>query len=240
MTFSWNGFKIFRPSVSDGCSAKQILHISQYYQNRTCLTSSLCLFVLPGDRPRKLYAERALNLPLGAELITGNMWYCCYIFIPCSSHAPLHHLFIKLSLLTIFSCFFLLFFPLHVVLNCFQELILKSSYLCVYLLNHNFWLYNQAYSTYSQPPLCLCVISDLLSTSSNSECQDGLVGGHSDCPFQRRIIPAHRLRPRRTHPEIFQVSIAFIHFYFLLCKTEASVIYSMTRFSFKCCGTLNK
>ncbi|KAM8852333.1 pecanex-like protein 2 isoform 1-T1 [Synchiropus picturatus] len=71
------------------------------------------------DRPRKLYAERALNLPLGAELITGNM-------------------------------------------------------------------------------------CDLLSTSSNSECQDGLVGGHSDCPFQRRIIPSHRLRPRRTHPEIFQ------------------------------------
>ncbi|XP_072292501.1 pecanex-like protein 2 isoform X1 [Eucyclogobius newberryi] len=70
------------------------------------------------DRPRKLYAERALNLPLGAELITGNM-------------------------------------------------------------------------------------CDLLSTSSNSECQDGLIG-HSDCPFQRRIIPAHRLRPRRTHPEIFQ------------------------------------
>ncbi|XP_068423984.1 pecanex-like protein 2 isoform X2 [Clinocottus analis] len=71
------------------------------------------------DRPRKLYAERALNLPLGAELITGNM-------------------------------------------------------------------------------------CDLLSTSSNSEGQDGLVGGHADCPFQRRIIPAHRLRPRRTHPEIFQ------------------------------------
>ncbi|XP_035518857.1 pecanex-like protein 1 [Morone saxatilis] len=71
------------------------------------------------DRPRKLYAERALNLPLGAELITGNM-------------------------------------------------------------------------------------CDLLSTSSNSECQDGLAGGHTDCPFQRRIIPAHRLRPRRTHPEIFQ------------------------------------
>ncbi|XP_066534580.1 pecanex-like protein 2 isoform X2 [Hoplias malabaricus] len=71
------------------------------------------------ERPRKLYNERALNLPLGAELITGN-------------------------------------------------------------------------------------ICDLLSTSSNSECQDGLVGGHSDCPFQRRILPAHRLRPRRTHPEIFQ------------------------------------
>ncbi|XP_026165330.1 pecanex-like protein 1 isoform X2 [Mastacembelus armatus] len=71
------------------------------------------------DRPRKLYAERALNLPLGAELITGNM-------------------------------------------------------------------------------------CDLLSTSSNSECQDGLAGSHTDCPFQRRIIPAHRLRPRRTHPEIFQ------------------------------------
>ncbi|XP_032409296.1 pecanex-like protein 1 [Xiphophorus hellerii] len=70
------------------------------------------------DRPRKLYAERALNLPLGAELITGNM-------------------------------------------------------------------------------------CDLLSTSSNSECQDGAAGAHTDCPFQRRIIPAHRLRPRRTHPEIF-------------------------------------
>ncbi|KAJ3610686.1 hypothetical protein NHX12_022778, partial [Muraenolepis orangiensis] len=71
------------------------------------------------DRPRKLYAERALNLPLGAELITGNM-------------------------------------------------------------------------------------CDLLSTSSNSECQDALVGGQTEGPFQRRIIPAHRLRPRRTHPEIFQ------------------------------------
>ncbi|XP_061601695.1 pecanex-like protein 1 [Cololabis saira] len=71
------------------------------------------------DRPRKLYAERALNLPLGAELITGNM-------------------------------------------------------------------------------------CDLLSTSSNSEGHDGGAGGPADCPFQRRIIPAHRLRPRRTHPEIFQ------------------------------------
>ncbi|KAI2657786.1 Pecanex-like protein 2 [Labeo rohita] len=72
------------------------------------------------ERPRKLYNERALNLPLGAELITGN-------------------------------------------------------------------------------------ICDLLSTSSNSECQDGLVGGPSECPFQRRILPTRRLRPRRTHPEIFQV-----------------------------------
>nr|XP_057914111.1 pecanex-like protein 1 isoform X2 [Doryrhamphus excisus] len=71
------------------------------------------------ERPRKLYAERALNLPLGAELITGNM-------------------------------------------------------------------------------------CDLLSTSSNSECQESMAGGHADCPFQRRIIPSHRLRPRRTHPEIFQ------------------------------------
>ncbi|XP_072246857.1 pecanex-like protein 2 [Leuresthes tenuis] len=71
------------------------------------------------ERPRKLYAERALNLPLGAELITGNM-------------------------------------------------------------------------------------CDLLSTSSNSECQEGVAGGNTDCPFQRRIIHAHRLRPRRTHPEIFQ------------------------------------
>uniref|UniRef100_A0A673W3A9 Pecanex-like protein n=1 Tax=Salmo trutta TaxID=8032 RepID=A0A673W3A9_SALTR len=54
---------------------------------------------------------------------------------------------------------------------------------------------------------CLAAkLSDLLSTSSNSECQDGLAGGHTDCPFQRRIIPSHRLRPRRTHPEIFQVT----------------------------------
>lgn len=30
---------------------------------------------ISGDRPRKLYNERALNLPLGAELITGNIWY---------------------------------------------------------------------------------------------------------------------------------------------------------------------
>lgn len=58
---------------------------------------------------------------------------------------------------------------------------------------------------HSVPSLPICPpCSDLLSTSSNSECQDGL-GGHTDCPFQRRIIPAHRLRPRRTHPEIFQV-----------------------------------
>lgn len=58
---------------------------------------------------------------------------------------------------------------------------------------------------HSVPSLTICPpCSDLLSTSSNSECQDGL-GGHTDCPFQRRIIPAHRLRPRRTHPEIFQV-----------------------------------
>uniref|UniRef100_A0A8C7SVG2 Pecanex-like protein n=1 Tax=Oncorhynchus mykiss TaxID=8022 RepID=A0A8C7SVG2_ONCMY len=49
-------------------------------------------------------------------------------------------------------------------------------------------------------------LSDLLSTSSNSEYQDDLAGPHTDFPFQRRIIPAHRLRPRRTHPEIFQVT----------------------------------
>lgn len=39
------------------------------------LNVKFCLLSIPGDRPRKLYAERALNLPLGAELITGNMWY---------------------------------------------------------------------------------------------------------------------------------------------------------------------
>lgn len=38
------------------------------------------VLVFPGDRPRKLYAERALNLPLGAELITGNMWYSLLYF----------------------------------------------------------------------------------------------------------------------------------------------------------------
>lgn len=49
----------------------------------------LSLRVSSGDRPRKLYAERALNLPLGAELITGNMWYMLKSF-----HAPLQLLFI--------------------------------------------------------------------------------------------------------------------------------------------------
>lgn len=44
-----------------------------------------------GDRPRKLYAERALNLPLGAELITGNMWYWCQIFV-----ALTHSTFLRL------------------------------------------------------------------------------------------------------------------------------------------------
>lgn len=72
------------------------------------------------------------------------------------------------------------------------------------------WFYSSAISVVVVIPFALCSLgytfSDLLSTSSNSECQDGLVGGHADCPFQRRIIPAHRLRPRRTHPEIFQVT----------------------------------
>nr|XP_015218005.1 PREDICTED: pecanex-like protein 2 isoform X2 [Lepisosteus oculatus] len=71
------------------------------------------------ERPCKLYAERALNLPLGAELITGN-------------------------------------------------------------------------------------ICELLSTSSNSECLDGPAAGLPECPFQRRVVPVQRLRPRRTRPEIFQ------------------------------------
>ncbi|CAG10054.1 unnamed protein product [Tetraodon nigroviridis] len=51
---------------------------------------------------------------------------------------------------------------------------------------------------------CVFVLSDLLSTSSNSEGQDAAAAARTDCPFQRRIVPAHRLRPRRTHPEIFQ------------------------------------
>ncbi|KAG1927150.1 pecanex-like protein [Pimephales promelas] len=85
----------------------------------TCKEEAYTFHTVHRERPRKLYNERALNLPLGAELITGN-------------------------------------------------------------------------------------ICDLLSTSSNSECQDGLVGGPSECPFQRRILPTRRLRPRRTHPEIFQ------------------------------------
>lgn len=110
------------------------------------------LLVSPGERPRKLYAERALNLPLGAELITGNMWYPRRTFLssPCA----------KLS-----------FFS----------------------------------APFSMITACVSVFSDLLSTSSNSEGQDAAGGAHADCPFQRRIIPAHRLRPRRTHPEIFQV-----------------------------------
>ncbi|CAF87350.1 unnamed protein product, partial [Tetraodon nigroviridis] len=55
---------------------------------------------------------------------------------------------------------------------------------------------------------CVFVLSDLLSTSSNSEGQDAAAAARIDCPFQRRIVPAHRLRPRRTHPEIFQVRVS--------------------------------
>lgn len=52
------------------------------YLNRKYLIGFMYLFVSPGDRPRKLYAERALNLPLGAELITGNMWYFILLSFP--------------------------------------------------------------------------------------------------------------------------------------------------------------
>ncbi|XP_039594386.1 pecanex-like protein 2 isoform X2 [Polypterus senegalus] len=48
---------------------------------------------------------------------------------------------------------------------------------------------------------------ELLSTSSNSASagyQDGPTLGITECPFQRRIIPVRRLRPRRTRPEIYQ------------------------------------
>ncbi|KAK1170562.1 pecanex-like protein 2 isoform X1 [Acipenser oxyrinchus oxyrinchus] len=50
-------------------------------------------------------------------------------------------------------------------------------------------------------------ISELLSTSSNSastDCQDA--PAVTECPFQRRIVPVQRLRPRprRTHPEMYQ------------------------------------
>lgn len=152
------------------------------------------LFVSPGDRPRKLYAERALNLPLGAELITGNMWYCCQIFILLSFPPLLYLLFLYLQ--QAFSLFTVLpqFLPVsyHSLNLIFFDLIRLIPH--INLLTF------------------VCVFSDLLSTSSNSECQDGMVGGHTDCPFQRRIIPAHRLRPRRTHPEIFQVSTFTFYF----------------------------
>ena len=47
------------------------------------------LLALPGERPRKLYAERALNLPLGAELITGNMWYPRRAFLCLCAVSPM-------------------------------------------------------------------------------------------------------------------------------------------------------
>ncbi len=40
-----------------------------------CRAGLLTCVISTGERPRKLYNERALNLPLGAELITGNIWY---------------------------------------------------------------------------------------------------------------------------------------------------------------------
>lgn len=51
------------------------LSISDSNAEMNIFDSKFFLFVVKGERPRKLYAERALNLPLGAELITGNMWY---------------------------------------------------------------------------------------------------------------------------------------------------------------------
>lgn len=41
----------------------------------SCGAGLLTCIISTGERPRKLYNERALNLPLGAELITGNIWY---------------------------------------------------------------------------------------------------------------------------------------------------------------------
>lgn len=152
-----------------------------------------CLFVSPGDRPRKLYAERALNLPLGAELITGNMWYLYQIFISPSNTCPVHLHFPALST-CMFSSTASSWLPFSTAAACvIPHINISLFYVCV----------------------CVFFFSDLLSTSSNSEGQDGMVGGHADCPFQRRIIPAHRLRPRRTHPEIFQVFIYF-HLFFLV------------------------
>lgn len=80
---------------------------------------TLYVFVRPGDRPRKLYAERALNLPLGAELITGNMWYCCQTFtqsLPGTPFCP-------------FSCF--LYLPLRLFpLTSSANLVYEKHYQC--------------------------------------------------------------------------------------------------------------
>lgn len=111
MKIFWNGSKMCCCSViiqshMSVCNAKKnptslidlltswMLHITYLQRN--------CLFVSPGDRPRKLYAERALNLPLGAELITGNMWYCCHTFISLSFPPPLLHLLLYLQQLIFF------------------------------------------------------------------------------------------------------------------------------------------
>jgi len=71
--------------------------------NRKCLTSFLPLFVSSGERPRKLYAERALNLPLGAELITGNMWYAVKSYYTHRLHHFLDYAFLSVGVVSLYS-----------------------------------------------------------------------------------------------------------------------------------------
>lgn len=98
--------------------------------------SCMCLCVSSGDRPRKLYAERALNLPLGAELITGNMWYmlkpfqsplqvlliCCFTFRKYFGLFMFYHLLTDLlwdSAFTLCCFYFLFIFILLLCTFCF-------------------------------------------------------------------------------------------------------------------------
>lgn len=90
--------------------------------------------------------------------------------------------------------------------------VLVSCDLSAFLHVSAAWLSVTVFTCYHGYSVICLFFSDLLSTSSNSECQDGAAGAHTDCPFQRRIIPAHRLRPRRTHPEIFPVFIFFFNY----------------------------
>ncbi len=71
-------FTLFTVStVTDNYDNNCSLLCAVSYLSGVCAfrTGLLTCIISTGERPRKLYNERALNLPLGAELITGNIWY---------------------------------------------------------------------------------------------------------------------------------------------------------------------
>ncbi len=166
--------------------------------------------VSPGERPRKLYAERALNLPLGAELITGNMWYCCRIFI-----------FLLLFISSFPTCF-------HLLLCLF--LLLLSPYCLFHLLpNDHHCPCNQVYPTnWRQPVLCMCcVCTSTVTCCQHLQTQSVRMAWVAVTPTALSS-DASSLRTGFDHeghtPRSFRCSSAFT-FFVLLCKAIVSMIY---------------